>query len=102
MKEDDVVESFFKRMKEADENLVVPVFPEKSRPERRRHRLAFFYAAATLAAVVMAVVFWVQGNRNQAQKDELFILTDEEINSLIEGESMSEWDSPTKFLAEDF
>lgn len=105
MTEDDVVESFFKGMKGKDERLPVPEFPKQTERDRRRQLPVFIYAAATLAAVILVSVFLVYKNGDPVQEEQVFILMGEDTmntNSLIEEKSLSEWESPTNFLAEDF
>lgn len=105
MMEDDVVDSFFKGMKESDKRLSVPVFPTQTEPGRRKQLPVFLYAAATVAAVVLISVFLIYKNSYPVQQEQVFILMGEDTmntNSLIEEKSLSEWESPTIFLAEDF
>jgi len=104
MKEDDAIESFFKGVKEADEHLPVPIFPKQHEPGRVAVLPVFLYAAATITAVV-AFIFFIRLNSGNVQNDEMLILIGQDnlkTNSLIEEKSLTEWSSPTDFLAEDF
>jgi hypothetical protein len=92
-------------MKETDEHLFTPPFPKQTESGRSRRLPVFLYAAATIAAVVVAAVFFIYKNGGQEQKEEIVILIGPDnmnTNSLIEEKSLSEWESPTDFLAEDF
>jgi hypothetical protein len=104
--EEDRIESFFRGMKKADEQLIIPPFPK--RKEIRRLQPSFLYAAAAIVAILAAVVYLVQpaGHKN-VQQDEIVIFVGEDAlktRSLIDAreESLSEWESPTDYLSEDF
>lgn len=105
MKEDDAVESFFREMKKADENVAVPEFPKQVKFTRSRQLPVFLYAAAALAAIILVSVFFIYKTEIEEKPEQVFTHINEDemnTNSLIEEKSLSDWDSPTSYLSEDF
>lgn len=106
MKDDDNnIESFFNEMKKADERLEVPPF---ALPAKTRKFSVFAYGIAAAVALLVAVVWLNRSNGNdQRPAHEILIEINNhelETRSLMPPgeEGLSDWESPTDFLAEDF
>jgi hypothetical protein len=104
--EEDKIDSFFREMRKADEQLVISPFPK--RKGTRRLLPSFLYAAAATVTILVigAYLVW-KGGHQPVQPGEVIILVQEDAlktHSLIDAreESLSDWKSPTGYLSEDF
>ena len=104
--EEDKIGDFFREMRKADEPLVIPPFPK--RKETRRLLPSFLYAAAAIVTFFLIVVYGVrQASHKRVQPGEVTILVYQDAlktHSLVDARegSLSEWESPTGYLSEDF
>jgi hypothetical protein len=104
VKDDDKLESFFKTIKKADEQLLVPPFLKRIEPTRRERPL-FLYAATTVVVIVAVVLLVLQDRNSIMQHVDILVPVGEnpsKTNSLLDEKSLLEWESPTDFLSEDF
>jgi hypothetical protein len=104
--EDDKIESFFREMKASDRHLVVPPFPKQREP--RKLLPIFMYAAAAVIALLIAVLYFMPQPVNDldASRDVVILVGQDNLKSqsLIDAgqETLSDWESPTSFLSEDY
>ena len=105
--EDDKIESFFRDMRTADAQLPVPPFPKQKEP--RRLRPVYWYAAAAaVVAILVTIRYTSPPDVQEAPSDlEVILVVGEDpmnSHSLLESgqQDLSTWESPTRFLSEDY
>lgn len=103
--EEDRIGAFFREMRKADEQLIVPPFPER---KKTRRLPSFLYAAAAVVTALVMVVYLVRqaGQERVPPGEAINLMQEDELKTRslidIQEESLSEWKSPTGYLAEDF
>lgn len=106
MKDDDSIESFFEGMKKADARVPVPPFVKPVKRERIRSSNWLYYAAAMVAIIVICVPFLIRSPKEDQKKEEIPLFNTEltETGSLLNTDEMtlSDWQSPTDGLLEEF
>ena len=102
--EEDKIEAFFREMKRSDGQLTIPPFIKQKKTRTLR---SFLYAAAAAVTALVIVVYLVrQGSPERVEPGEVVILVYEDTpktHSLmdVQEQSLSEWESPTDYLAGD-
>lgn len=105
--DDNKLESFFNGMKAADRHLPIPPFEKPKGP--RKLLPLFMYAAAAAVTLLMAVLYFTPepGNDVMPAPDIVILIGQDNLKSqsLMEDtgpEELSDWESPTSFLSEDY
>lgn len=102
--DDDKLESFFREMKTSDEQLPVPPFPRQK--ETRRLLPVFLYAAAAVVGGLVTLAYFAPQTGDGTRQGETVILVGRDAfksHSLVDGDAtLTEWESPTGFLSEDY